>query len=62
MEGIEQGKESVSSESGYTGCRRLKVPKTILMIVTQVARDRTDGKKMVGGMGSATRNVLNVDF
>jgi hypothetical protein len=42
---IEQGKESESGDSGYTGCGRLKVPKTILMIVLQVARDVRVGEK-----------------
>jgi hypothetical protein len=50
MGGIEQGKESESGESGYTGCSRLKGLKTILMIVTQVAMDGWVGKKMAGEM------------
>jgi hypothetical protein len=59
VKAIEQGKESESGDSGYTGCGRLKVTKTILMIVLQVARDGTVGEKGVAGMGDATVYVLN---
>jgi hypothetical protein len=59
VKAIEQGKESESGDSGYTGCGRLKVPKTILMIVLQVARDVRVGEKGVAGMGDATGSVLN---
>jgi hypothetical protein len=61
VEAIEQGKESESSETRYTGCSRLKGLKTILMIVTKVARDGRVGEKR-WGMGRATQAVLNVNF
>jgi hypothetical protein len=62
VESIEQGKELESGEPGYTGCSRLKGRKTILMIVMQVARDVRVGENEDGGMGRATKAVVNVNF